>query len=147
MIKDHIRVKRHYLNKRIVGFIVKHVALRLARLSNMNNCEYRREIEIVYYPNGIDSYTSCKSPNKEYCGKKRNHYVATLGAHSYYGNTLSHMYCNMIAGILLDTPQFPFCTYKPFPPKIRVLYAVRRDIGNMHCNIPTDKHFRIKGEM
>lgn len=143
-MRQKIRVKRHRFNQKLVGFIMKRMALRLLSISNlhqMNDEGIYPGLDITYYPNGYDTYTSCKSPNKKYCGKRNCHYVAYIGGYSFYGNTLSEMYCNIVGRLVLNAPQFPFCTMRLFPPKMEIHYRKHVMIGTASVLVPTDKNF------
>lgn len=144
-MKYKLRVKRHKFNEKLVGFIIKRMALRLLRISNLhkNSNDTYNSLEITYYPNGYDSYTNCKSPNKKYCGKKRYHFVGYIGGYSFYGETLSEMYCNIIGRLLLNAPQFPFCTSRLLVPKMKVDYRRHSMVGTTSIIMPTDKNFNI----
>ena len=144
-MKYKLRVKRHQFNEKIVGFIIKRMALRLLRISNLHKKSdgTYSSLEITYYPNGYDSYTYCKSPNKKYCGKKGYHFVGYIEGYSFYGNTLSEMYCDIISRLLFSAPLFPFCTGRILVPRMKVNYKKHTMIRTTSAIVPTDKNFNI----
>lgn len=141
-----IRVKRHKFNQKLVASILKRMALRIIRISNLNGKDdegHYRCLEITYHPDGYDAYTSCKSWEKDYCGNNKYKYVAYIGGYSFYGKTLVEMYCHIICRLLIDAPQFPFCTSKVLPQKLKIQYRKQVKYGKTNVLLPTDKNFNI----
>ncbi|MGL5330683.1 MAG: hypothetical protein ACRDD7_15555, partial [Peptostreptococcaceae bacterium] len=123
-----LRVARHKVYMKLYNFIIKHLALHMAKISNLHNRseEYlNRDLEITYYPKRYDRYEYCKHSQKQWCGMADYKYVGRLGEYRYCGKTIGSMYLDMIRVILLDgAVQYPFCTYKLIPKKLNITYRV-----------------------
>lgn len=144
MDRYQIRINRHKFNQKLVASVLKRIALRIIKISNLNAVDDEgvyRDLEITYYPDGWDNYPSCKSWEKGYCGAKRNKYVLYISGYSFYGSTLSEMYSHVIGRLLLDPIQFPFCTSKILPHKLKISYHIF-DNQNRRMYV-TDKEFNI----
>lgn len=102
-IKWKIRVKRHKCYKKITGFIVKLIALRLIKLGGY-------ELNITNNKDGIDHYGYCKHWEKEFC-TRRKYWQAYLknGGYRVLGTTENELYLEIINLLLFNEVRFPFC--------------------------------------
>ena len=113
LFKYRFRVRRHKFNSTLYKFIIKRLAIHLLKVAAVKESSedyLYSEYKIVYKPEGIDFYQSCKDKNsKKYCHGGTMFWALyfrdlRLLAHSEHG-----LYLEVIRKFLLEPYRFPFC--------------------------------------
>lgn len=95
---------REYIDKAVIPQIEEDLRVMVYTLIG------GKKLEIIYSPEGFDTYPSCKDWQKDYCPAKRKKYEARLPEHElcWYGDSRIELYCKIIASIAGTKVYMPF---------------------------------------